>query len=65
MSPKRSPGLSPQNINNQINEDLEVIMQKDEEGYNVLFGPMLEPEADNLFQILVGKGYNNTEIIIK
>ena len=54
-----------QNINNQINEDLEVIMQKDEEGYNVLFGPMLEPEADNLFQILVGKGYNNTEIIIK
>ena len=54
-----------QNINNQINEGIKVIMQKDEEGYNVLFGPMLEPEADNLFQILVSKGYNNTEIIIK
>ena len=54
-----------QNINNQINEDLKVTMQKDEEGYNVLFGPMLELEADNLFQILVSKGYNNTEIIIK
>ena len=40
-------------------------MQKDDDGYNVLFGPMLEPEADNLFQILVSKGYNNTEIIIK
>ena len=37
----------------KINEDLKVTMQKDEEGYNVLFGPMLELEADNLFQILV------------
>ena len=47
------------------NETNKNTTQKEIEGYSIIFGPMVNQEADNLFQILVSIGYKHSEIIIK
>ena len=54
-----------QNLKKLIKETYKITTQKENEGYSIIFGPMLNQEADNLFQILVSKGYKHSEIIIK
>ena len=54
-----------QNIKDIIQETYENTTQKENEGYSIIFGPMLNQDADNLFQILISKGYKQSEIIIK
>ena len=39
--------------------------QKEKEGYSIIFGPMINKDADILFNLLISKGYKQTEIIIK
>ena len=53
-----------QNINNIIQGTHKITIQKENEGYSILFGPMLIQEADNLLQILISKGYKQSKIII-
>ena len=53
-----------QNINNIIKGIHKITTQKENEGYSILFGPMLIQEADNLLQILLSKGYKQSKIII-
>ena len=53
-----------QNINNIIPGTYKITTQKENEGYSILFGPMLIQDADNLLQILVSKGYKQSKIII-
>jgi len=45
--------------------DYKNTVEKDNDSYSVIFGPLSNDEADNLFQILLSKGYNNTEFIIQ
>ena len=52
-------------LKNVIQESYKVTTQKDNQGYSIIFGPMLNQDADNLFQILISKGYKQSEIIIK
>ena len=52
-------------LKNLLKETYKNTTQKEIEGYSIIFGPMLNQEADNLFQILVSKGYKHSEIIIK
>jgi len=54
-----------QNVKDIIQETYEITIQKENEGYSIILGPMLNQDADNLFQILVSKGYKQSEIIIK
>jgi len=54
-----------QNINDVIQGIHKITTQKENEGYSIIFGPMLNQEADNLLQILVSKGYKQSKIIIK
>ena len=54
-----------QKINYVIQGNHKITTQKENEGYSIIFGPMLNQEADNLLQILVSKGYKQSKIIIK
>ena len=54
-----------QNVKDIVQSAYRITTQKEKEGYSIIFGPMLNQEADNLFQILVSKGYKHSEIIIK
>ena len=54
-----------QNLKDVIQGAYRITTQKEIEGYSIIFGPMLNQEADNLFQILISKGYKQSEIIIK
>ena len=42
-----------------------ITAQKENKEYSIIIGPMLNQDADNLFQILISKGYKQPEIIIK
>ena len=54
-----------QTLSSLLKESYKVTYQKDNTGYSIIYGPLLNQEADNLFQILVSKGYKHSEIIIK
>ena len=54
-----------QNLKDVIQGAYRITTQKEIEGYSIIFGPMLNQDADNLFQILISKGYKQSEIIIK
>tara|TARA_Y100000590_G_C15721633_1_gene1013706 strand:+ start:1178 stop:2107 length:930 start_codon:yes stop_codon:yes gene_type:complete len=52
-------------LKNQINNQYKITIEKDESKYSLIFGPMIIEDADNLFQILISKGYKQSKIIIK
>ena len=49
----------------KLNQKYKTTIQNDNSNYSIIFGPMTNEEADNLFQFLLSKGYNNPLIIIK
>tara|TARA_Y100000590_G_C15560558_1_gene954584 strand:- start:167 stop:1084 length:918 start_codon:yes stop_codon:yes gene_type:complete len=53
------------NVKDIISETYNFTTQKEKKGYSIIFGPLLNEDADNLFQILVSKGYKETEIIVE
>ena len=54
-----------QDLRDVVQGAYRIITQKEIEGYSIIFGPMLNLDADYLFQILISKGYKQSEIIIK
>ena len=54
-----------QKIKNIVDNDYKFTTNKENNGYVVTFGPLLNENAYNLLQKLISKGYKNSEIIIK
>lgn len=54
-----------QTLKDLIKVSYKANVEKENQGYSIIFGPLLNNQADNLFHILVSKGYKQSKIIIK
>ncbi|PPR47160.1 MAG: Rare lipoprotein A [Alphaproteobacteria bacterium MarineAlpha5_Bin9] len=54
-----------QNIREMIEKKFKITTSEENGKFQIQLGPMSKKEANNLFQILVSKGYKNSEILFK
>ena len=52
-------------IKKNVNKTYKITTNKENNEYEVVFGPLTNEEAYNLFQLLLSKGYKNSKIIFK
>ena len=64
---EKNPNFISSGFDNNGKLEYEESKNKDEDKnkeYSIIIGPMLNQDADNLFQILISKGYKQSKIII-
>ena len=57
--------LNAKEMISSLEDEFKTTIQNEGKSYSILFGPLENKEANNLFSTLIFKGYKNTEIIIE